>query len=269
MRVVFFFDGGVTPESQRVTWIDRRECKVRNVVKIFQNLNNNSAVQAEHLLGMLPSLVSATASCVAKYVCGCDVQISASDCDVEIAHFAWKEDCFAILSQDTDFVILQGARHLLTVQELNLETMTTYAYSREGLLKFLELEPQQLCLLASLLGNDIIPTTKLTKFHNRLKRAQKGCQLVRVVGDYVKKWNFSTSCDDEGLRKIAKDVFDDDSMALDLATSIKNYLSPSTEVQEGTTVTDEKVSERKPVIKLKFPVYCTRHLPSSHLGKSV
>ena len=258
MRVVFFFDG-MTPESQRVTWQQRRQCKVDNVAKIFKCLDNNSPVQAKLLEGMLPSLVAATGSFVAKYVCGCDVHITVSDCDVEMAHFAWKEDCFAILSQDTDFVILQGARHFLTVQELNLETMTTYTYSREGLLKSLGLEPQQLCLLASLLGNDIVPVSKLTNFHNRLRRAHKGCELLHVVVDYIKKWNFSTSCDDEGLRKIAKDVFGDDSMAHDLATSIQAYLSPSTEVQEGTTVADTKVSERKPVITLKFTMHCTRH----------
>jgi hypothetical protein len=247
VRVVFFFDG-MTQESQRVTWQQRRKSRVDKVVKIFESLNNNSAVQAKYLEGMLPPLVAATGSFVAKYICGCDVHISVSDCDVEMAHFAWKEDCFAILSQDTDFVILQGARHFLTVQELNLETMTTYEYSREGLLKFLGLEPQQLCLLASLLGNNIVPVSKLQNFHNRLKQAQTGRELPCVVVDYIKKWNFGTSSDDEGLRKIAKDVFDDESMAHDLATSIQTYLSPSTEVQEGTTVADTKVSGRKPVI---------------------
>ena len=268
VRVVFFFDG-VTPESQRVTWKERRQRKVNNVVKILKKLDNKSAVQAKQLEGMLPSVVAATASFVAKYICGCDVHVSVSDCDVEMADYAWKEDCFAILSQDTDFVIMQGARHFLTVQELNLEKMTTHAYSREGLLKFLGLEPQQLCLLASLLGNDIVPVSKLRKFHNRLKQAQKGRELLHVVVDYIKKWNFNPSCDDEGLRKIAKDVFHDDSMAQDLAASIQNYLSPSTEVQKGTTVADTNVSERKPVITLKCPMYCTRHLPSSCLGKSV
>jgi flagellar biosynthesis GTPase FlhF len=154
VRVVFFFDG-MTQESQRDTWKERRQSRVDNVLKIFETLHNNSAVQPKLLEGMLPSLVAATCSFVAKYVCGCDVHISVSDCDVEVAHSAWKEDCFAILSQDTDFVILQSARHFLTVQELNLEI-----YSREGLLKFLGLESQQLCLLASLLGNDTVPVSK-------------------------------------------------------------------------------------------------------------
>jgi hypothetical protein len=102
-----------------------------------------------------------------------------------------------------------------------------------------------------------------------LKQTHKGCELLNVVVDYIKKWNFSTSCDDEGLRKIAKDVFGDDRMAHDLATSIQTYLPPSTEVQAGATVANTEVSERKPVITLKCPMYCTRNLPSSHLGKSV
>jgi hypothetical protein len=238
----------MTVESERFIWKERRQLMVSQEVNIFRKLANNSEVQAKHLKGMLPSLVAATGSFVAKYVCGCDVHISVSDCDVEMAQFAWKEDCFAILSQDTDFVILQGARHFLTVKELNLETMTTLTYSREGLLKFLGLELQQLFLLASLLGNKIIPYSKVKNFHNRLKQAEKGRELLHVVVDYIKKWNFSTSCDNEGLRTIAKDVFGDDSMAHDLATSTHYYLSTYTGRQEGTTVADTQVSERKPVI---------------------
>ena len=253
MKVVFFFDGA-TPESKRDTWKQRRQCKVNNMVKIFENLGNNLPVQEKHLDGMLPSLVSATGPFVAKYVSGCDVHISVSDCDEEMACFAQKEDCFAILSQDTDFVILEGARHFLTVKELNLKTMTTHAYCREGLLNSLGLEPQQLCLLASLLGNCIVPVTKLKNFHNRLKRAQNGRELPNVVADYVKQWEFSTSYDDEELRKIANDVFGDDNMAHDLETSLQSYLSPSTETQEGTAVADMQVSERRPVITLKCPV---------------
>jgi hypothetical protein len=255
---MFFFDG-VTPESKRDTWKQRRKWHVDKIVKIFENLDNNSAVQEKYVEGMLPSVVAATCSFVAKYVCGCDVRVSVSDCDVEMARFAQKQDCFAILSQDTDFVILQGARHFLTVKELNLETMKTRTYSRDGLLKFLGLELQQLCLLASLLGNDVISVSKLQNFHERLKQAQKGRELLYVVADYVKKWNFSTSCDDDGLCEIAKDVFGDDRMASDLANSIQNYLPPSKEEQEGTTAGDTQVSDRKPVITLKFLMYQLLH----------
>jgi hypothetical protein len=111
--------------------------------------------------------------------------------------------------------------------------------------------------LASLLGNDIVPVSKLKNFHQRLKQAQKGCELVHVVVDYIKQWNFSTSCDDEVLREIAKDVFGDDSMASDLASSIQNYLSPPSGGQEGATVADTQVSDRKSVITLKYPMYQT------------
>jgi hypothetical protein len=256
VRVVFFFDG-VTPESKRVIWKERKQYYIDKMVKVFEHLDNNSAVPAKLVEGMLPSVVGATCSFVAKHVCGCDVHVSVSDCDVEMADFAWKEDCFAILSQDTDFVILKGARHFLTVKELNLETMTTFEYSQTGLLNFLGLELQELYLLASLLGNDIVPVSKLKDFHERMKQDQNGRELVPVVVDYIKKWNFSTSCDDERLREIAKDVFGDHRMASDLANSIQNYLSPSSEGQEGATVADTQVSDRKPVITLKCPMYRT------------
>jgi hypothetical protein len=249
VTVEFFFDGA-TSEPERDTWRLRRIHKVKKIVKIFENLDNNSPVQAEHVEGMLPSVVAATCSFVAKYECKCDVHVSVSDCDVEMADFAQKKECFYILSHDTDFVILKGSRHFLTVDNLNLETMTTFEYSREGLLKLLELEPQQLCLLASLLGNNIIPFPKLQGFHKRLGRKRTALKLVRAVVDYIKKWKFNPSRDDEGLREIAKDVFGDVSMASDLANSIQNYLPLPSGGQEGATVADTQVSDRKPVIIL-------------------
>jgi hypothetical protein len=249
VRVVFFFDGtGMTQESKRGTWLSRKQQNIKKIVRIFTSLGNKTKVTSQNLDGMLPPLVGAVGQFVAKYVCGCDVYASVSECDVEMAHFAQKEGCFAILSQDTDFVIHQGARYVLTVQELNLEKMTTLTYNREGLLKYLGLEPHQLFLLASLLGNDTIPVPKLENFHKRVTPTKS--TLLPCVADYIKKWHFSESYDDEELRKIATDVFHDEKMAADLLTSIETYRPPSTEV-EGTAVDDVHVRERKPFLTLK------------------
>ena len=262
MRVVFFFDG-MTQESKRDTWLYRRQCRINKIVQIFTKLDNKIEVTSEHLRGMLPPLVAATGCFVAKYVCGCDVHTSVYDCDVEMACFAQKEGCFAILSQDTDFVILQGARYVLSAKHLNLETMTTLTYSRDGLLKALGLKPQQLFLLASLLGNDALIFLKLKNFHKNFTQNQNIFELLPGVVDYIKKWHFSESYDDKELRKIAKDVFDDENMANDLSASIRMYLTPSTEVQERTTVDNTQVSERKPVVTLKWHIYWTLTIISS------
>jgi hypothetical protein len=128
--------------------------------------------------------------------------------------------------------------------------MTTLTYSREGLLKFLGLEPQQLFLLASLLGNDTIPVPKLESFHDRVTQPKK--MLLPCVVEYIEKWHFSGSYDDEELRKIATDVFGNENMAADLSASIGTYLPPSTEVEEGTAVDDICVRDRKPVLTLKW-----------------
>jgi hypothetical protein len=87
--------------------------------------------------------------------------------------------------------------------------------------------------------------------------------LLPCVVDYIKKWHFSGSYDDEKLRKVARDVFHDENMAAHLSSSIRMYLPPSTEVEEGTAVDDVHVRERKPVLTLKLHIYWTLTIISS------
>jgi hypothetical protein len=247
---MFFFDG-IVQEGKLKTWLKREKVCINNIVQLFRNLGSNTEVRRK-----LPALVAATGHFVAKNVCGCDVRICVSECDVEMTHFAQKESSFAILSEDTDFVILQGARHFLSVTDLNLTTMTTLTYSREGLLEFLGLQPQQLFLFASLLGNDIIPLRELQNFHRRFPQAQNISDLVHSIAGYIKKMGFDTYGDEE-LRSIAKDVFQDENKADDLSTSIKTYLPLSTDVEEKNAVDDIHVSEMKLLFALKWHTYWT------------
>lgn len=86
---------------------------------------------------------------------------SIRECDEEIAEYARNRQCFAILGQDTDYIIYEGAQYYLSILKLNLLTMTTLNYNRWGLARHLAIHPDQLPVLASLIGNDIVPANDL------------------------------------------------------------------------------------------------------------
>jgi hypothetical protein len=89
------------------------------------------------------------------------VYTSIRECDEEIAEYARSRQCFAILGQDTDYIIYEGAQYYLSVSKLNLSTMTTLNYNRWALARLLSIHPNQLPILASLIGNDIVPASDL------------------------------------------------------------------------------------------------------------
>jgi hypothetical protein len=241
--VVFFFDG-IKQEQKREEWLDRKQNEIEKLVKLFANLNS------KNVSFLLPPLVGAIGHFVTKFECGCYVRISVSECDVEIADYAQQEGCFAILSQDTDFVLLDGALHYLSIKHLDMETMTTVTYSREGLLNFLKINKQQLFLLASLLGNNIVDFHKLEHFHKRFSHTVNIFKVLPGVVEYIKKWNIFGSYTAEDLREIARDVFGDENMANDLSDSIRSYLPTSREENATTAENDTQVSVQKPIYGL-------------------
>lgn len=85
------------------------------------------------------------------------VLISLNECDEEIAHYARTKKAFAILGQDTDFVILdKGEAWYLSMEKLRLDDMTTLLYDHKALAHYLKIHVTQLPVLATLMGNDII-----------------------------------------------------------------------------------------------------------------
>lgn len=84
------------------------------------------------------------------------VYSSIRECDLEIAEYAFRNKCMAILAQDSDFVIFNSANYYWSMKHFNLHRMTTKTYDRNILASILGITTNHLPLLASLLGNDVI-----------------------------------------------------------------------------------------------------------------
>lgn len=84
-----------------------------------------------------------------------------NECDLELASYATKNDVFAVLADDTDFLIFEGQWRYWSTKEINNETFVTKEFSRIALRKLLNLTEKQMPLLATLNGNDIIKSERL------------------------------------------------------------------------------------------------------------
>lgn len=78
------------------------------------------------------------------------------ECDEEIIAYAQEHECFAIFSQDTDFVISQVDAIVLSSGKFNIKNMTTLLYDRVQLARKLRIHTKELPLLSIMAGNDLI-----------------------------------------------------------------------------------------------------------------
>lgn len=82
--------------------------------------------------------------------------MSIDEDDAEIMKYAYNKQCFAVLSQDSDFVIAQGNYYYLSLKHLDINRLATVAYDGKKLAEFLKVPVNRLPLLATLVGNDYI-----------------------------------------------------------------------------------------------------------------
>ncbi|XP_046669805.1 constitutive coactivator of peroxisome proliferator-activated receptor gamma-like [Homalodisca vitripennis] len=186
MRLVFFFDGPIL-ERKRKTWVKKRLSKLKPMYQVLDAINKNKPTHniPKHCFELPPG-VAQLARVTFKIDCGCQVYQTLKECDEEITEYARKNRAFGILAQDTDYVIMDtGDTLYLSMKHLNLGNMTTRVYDRWNLARSLNLDPSQLPLLATLMGNDIINVEHLKRFHLQLNR-EGNLGLVQNIAEYVR-----------------------------------------------------------------------------------
>ncbi|GFR27623.1 constitutive coactivator of peroxisome proliferator-activated receptor gamma [Trichonephila clavata] len=169
--LIFFFDGTVCA-SKREEWIRRRLQKSTEVASIFSTLkvNNN---EPDRKFFQLPTSMGLLARFAVKEL-GSKVYQTDREADDVIAEYAIKnKEVFAILSQDSDFIIY-NTKTYLSISHLNLDTLHTIHYDRKCFAEqYLCLYVEQLPLFACLAGNDFVPSDKLRNFHYRVCKSRR------------------------------------------------------------------------------------------------
>uniref|UniRef100_A0A1B6DDU3 XPG-I domain-containing protein n=1 Tax=Clastoptera arizonana TaxID=38151 RepID=A0A1B6DDU3_9HEMI len=226
ITLVFFFDGP-TPDVKRCTWVQRRMDTMIKVYKIMDLLKDgNKTTDVSSDLFMLPIGLNSFVMIYLKEECNIEVYSAVEECDEEINAFAVQHNCFAVLSQDSDYMIYEGNYLYLSMKSLNLEKMTIAFYSRKELARNLGISLQDLPLFATLAGNDIISVDKLRVFHQNLVKRMCGSRaktffhiLFPCIANYIKTFPRNSSF----LINLANDVFRDESKASLIQSSIQSY----------------------------------------------
>lgn len=106
-----------------------------------------------------------------------------NECDLELAQYAHQNNALAVLGQDTDFLIFNGHWQYWSIDNLDMKILTTICYSRPVLCRELGLAQDQMCLFATLSGNDLVSQDSLRDFHQGMRPYHK---KFYYIADYVR-----------------------------------------------------------------------------------
>lgn len=169
--LVFFEDGTLMHQKLDV-WKERQNNKYSNCIEVMESiykgvpLNIIVTVNPHNIpkTTMHRTIIEETAK---KY--GKLIKSELKDCDTEIGRFAVNNQrVLAVLADDTDFLIFPGKWRYFSVRSMNVCTYETMEYSRVALRRFLNLTDDQLIILSSINGNDIVKFDEVMPFHEAL-----------------------------------------------------------------------------------------------------
>ena len=156
----------------------------------------------------------------------------------EVMSFCWENGYHGVMSDDGEYALFNPPRYFSAHDiklSLQQHDVTTTEYLIDDVCKNLDLNPNRFCLLATLLGNHIIPVSDLAEFHTRLAPEMKQTEVkikvgfdrvIRAVINYIRAL---PSIDD--YETLGRDIFGDakDPRISKVKQSIKYYLYGSKE----------------------------------------
>ncbi|KAL1434338.1 hypothetical protein MTO96_011965 [Rhipicephalus appendiculatus] len=165
--LVFYFDGCVC-DAKVGMWRSRRLQKSREIMEMYKKLQAGRWMGDDRNLSC-PNGTAHALCFMVKHLTSCKVFNAVGECDSEVARYAeTHQECFGILSQDSDFSIFNMRVLFLSILHLDMGTLQTCAYSSRALARHLNIGSHLLPLFACLAGNDFVSKEQLTSFHRSL-----------------------------------------------------------------------------------------------------
>lgn len=169
--LVFFQDGPVADQKEK-TFIERGNSQYELVIAMIDKVNQKIPIVdivENWELPQFPGIASGfefLTTLAAKY--GTFKVSVTKECDAEIAQFACNNpSVIAVLAEDSDFLIFPGKWKYFSIKHFDAESLTTIEYNRTALRSFLGLNDQQLAVLSTMAGNDIVRYDEVSHCHGR------------------------------------------------------------------------------------------------------
>uniref|UniRef100_S4RGL7 Family with sequence similarity 120B n=1 Tax=Petromyzon marinus TaxID=7757 RepID=S4RGL7_PETMA len=200
LHLVFFFDGS-TQQPKRQEWARRRHQNSREISCIFRHIQQTGQQPLDNMSVIPSGLCSFTRA--ALQALGAEVIRTTREADYEVAEFARSKNCIGILGQDTDYLVYDTVPYL-SINSLDLETLTTVMYVRGRLCEHLRIRISDLPVLACLMGNDVVDQKRGAYFRRRC--ASPGEPPVAAVARYLRKVPASPA----SLEQLERELFGDE-----------------------------------------------------------
>jgi hypothetical protein len=196
--ILIFFEDGPIVDHKTSTWINRQCDKYKECVKImdliYKKVPLKELAEIETNPGSYKEVPRLTTAIILiediakKY--GEVVETFTRECDSEIARFAFNnQKVLAVIGDDSDFLIFAGHWRYFSLKQLDFNTLETMEYSRQALRNHLNLNDQQLVILSTLNGNDIVKYDHVSEsFHSKLGyKYYKGHIRYPLLADYARE----------------------------------------------------------------------------------
>lgn len=155
------------------TWFKRQEEKYHNVIEIMDKVNAHwtldDIINSSRDLPSITTNIRMIETLAQSY--GEFYLAITRECDAEIARFAYTHpNVIAVLAEDTDFLIFPSKQDwkYISINKLDPNTLHSKEYSRKALRDYLNLNDEELMILSTLGGNDIIRFEEVEEFHKSL-----------------------------------------------------------------------------------------------------
>lgn len=195
-ELVFYEDGPVFDKKYN-TWIERQNDKFRDSLLVLDDIYKG--VPLDEIISKsknIPSVRTHTEQISMKAKQYGRVILSLTkECDRELAQFASSNPAvIAILADDSDFLIFPGSWQYWSLNQLDLQTLTTMEFSRTALRNHLKLKDKQLIVLSTIAGNDIIKYDEVRLCHRQnfgYLLEHKFPAIARLIREQVDINNFN------------------------------------------------------------------------------
>lgn len=158
-KLVFFSDLNMSPSKMK-TWMKRQTALFKEYEKFYESISFNknfdkiiAVNEKKHLKP--PNATHHDMEIIAQKYGEFYYSVECEN-DLELARYAMKNDAFAVISNDFDFLIFDGAWRHWTSSGITEHSMKVTEYNRNGLLKSLKLTRKEMFIFATVWGNDFI-----------------------------------------------------------------------------------------------------------------
>lgn len=177
-----FFEDGPAPEEKRITKKNRHSERNNAMAEIVEQINEGIPLNNISKRLRLKTFYNS----VVKY--GKHFIAISKDGDAEIAQYANNNpSVLAVIGDDTDFLIFPGSWRYYSLQNIDMENLMTVEYSRTALRNFLRLDNNQMIVLSTLAGNDIIRRDEVSHFHQENNCYGNPKKKFPWLANYIKK----------------------------------------------------------------------------------